>query len=91
MAWATCGGFAACSRIVAAHDALNAGELNDSAGYQVGLAQMRRALGIGSSRLAVELRVGGQMIGQTLDAGRSFRSMVPSFSWNTTSLRRVST
>ena len=55
--------------VVAAHDALDARELDDGARHEVGLAQMRGARGVGGV-LGAERGVGGEVLGELLDAGR---------------------
>ena len=60
-------GFPGGGGVVAAHDALNAGELDDGIGDQVGLAQARGALRVGCVG-GVKLGVGGKGTGQLLQA-----------------------
>ena len=53
--------------VVGAHDALHAGELHHGVRHEVGLRQVRGALGVGGVSL-VQLRVGGQVLRQRHDA-----------------------
>ena len=66
-------------RVIAAHQALQLGEFADHFGQQIGLAELRGALGLG--------RRSAPTSGASSPASAAMRAMrsacVPSFSWNT--------
>jgi hypothetical protein len=69
------GGSLVVERVVAAHRALQLGELADHVGHEVGLGQLRGAVGAGGERVAAQLRADHLAMART----RSMRSpCVPS-------------